>query len=149
MKTRKFYSFFNLGRNLIAILYWFTCFVQFYVVCIQIKTMSSAAHEKVKIFFCVASSNRCKSVHKSEGQKSVSHKKIGFDHPSYRTSPNKEQFLHEKPILSPKTSYCIINNHKAVHSGLLMLKFWNWVVNKKRTVKAKIDIFLDFVSTNF
>ena len=87
--------------------------------------------------FCVASSNRCKSVQKSEGQKSVSHKKIGFDHPSYRTSPNKEQFLHEKPILSPKTSYCIINNHRAVHTGRLMLK--------KRTVKAKIDIFLAFV----
>ena len=54
---------------------------------VQIKTMSGAVHEKV--IFCAANLTGVK-MFQSEGQKSVSHKKIGFDHPSYRTSPNKD-----------------------------------------------------------
>ena len=134
----------NFDRNSLSIYAFCTILCRLHT---NLKNVKCSRWESQNLF-CVASSNRCKSVHKSEGQKSVSHKEIGFDHPSYRTSPNKEQFLHEKPILSPKTSYCIINNHKAVHTGLWMLKFWNWV-NKKITVKAKIDIFLAFILTNF
>ena len=55
---------------------------------VQIKTMSS---ERERVF-CAASLTGVKML-QSEGQKSVSHKKIGFDqndHPSYRTSPNKD-----------------------------------------------------------
>ena len=58
---------------------------------VQIKTMSSTVPTWESVF-CAASLTGVKML-QSEGQKSVSHKKIGFDqndHPSYRTSPNKD-----------------------------------------------------------